>query len=514
MFIGFLPIFVSRNYKMIYPMKTIKKFLSVFSIALLGGIAAITVDHFYSNKQYQITAEANLRNPTPVKFVGLSSNNSMPECNVSFVTAASKSVPAVVHIQSKVEMEGQPTYNSLWDYFNGNGQPSKLQGMVSGSGVIVSSDGYIVTNNHVIEEAGKIEVTLADRQTYTAKVIGKDPATDLALLKIDAKNLPYLEYGNSDDAQVGQWVLAVGNPYNLTSTVTAGIISAKGRNIDMLPGDPARKLYPVESYLQTDAAVNPGNSGGALVNTDGTLVGINSAIASNTGSFTGYSFAIPVNLVKKVVADMLQYGGTVQRAFLGVSISNVDADLAKNAGLNSTEGVYVNGTEENGAAQMAGIQKGDVILKIGDQPVNDVANLEEQIGKYRPGNKITITISRDNKTMDIPVELRNLDGNTSVVKPNAEPTEIVVNELGASFAPVSSSEKQKLHIENGVKVANITEGKLSGVGIGKGFIITKIDHQNVNSPEEVQKIIENKTGGILVEGIYPNGMRAYYAFGM
>jgi serine protease Do len=495
-------------------MKTFGRFLSTLSIALLGGVGALTINHFYNEKQYQWASESQLRNRTPVKFVGLSSNAPMPENNVSFITAAQKSVPTVVHIQSKVAMEGQPTYNSMWDYLYGNPHRNRMEGMVSGSGVIVSADGYIVTNNHVVEEAGKIQVTLSDRQTYMAKVVGKDPQTDLALLKIDAKDLPYIEYGNSDETQVGQWVLAVGNPYNLTSTVTAGIISAKGRNIDMLPSDPMNKMYPIESYIQTDAAVNPGNSGGALVNTDGQLVGINSAIASNTGSYTGYSFAIPVNLVRKVVADMVQYG-TVQRAFLGVTIRNVDAELAKNEGLNNAEGVYIDSVSPSGAAETAGIKSGDVVTKIGDQPVNDVASLEEQIGKYRPGDKINITISRSNKTMDIPVTLRNLDGNTSVVKPAEANTSIkAIEELGASFAIVPKSEMEKLHISNGVKVTELGQGKLSGIGVEKGFIITKLNHERVSSPDDIQKVINKSSGGLLVEGIYPNGMKAYYAFGI
>jgi Do/DeqQ family serine protease len=493
-------------------MKAIKKFLSLFSIAILGGVAAISLNHYYEGKQYDWSAEEQLRNPTPVKFVGYKSN--IPEASVDFVSAAKRSVPAVVHITSEVNMGGSTGYNSIWDYFYGNGHPNHMEGMVSGSGVIVSSDGYIVTNNHVVDDGGKIQVTLSNKQKFIAKVIGKDPATDLALLKIEAKDLPYMEYGNSDDAQVGQWVLAVGNPFNLTSTVTAGIISAKGRNIDILPNDPDHKLYPIEAYIQTDAAVNPGNSGGALVNTDGQLIGINSAIESTTGAYAGYSFAIPVNLVRKVVADMLQYG-TVQRAFIGVSIKDIDADFAKNEGLKSTEGVYVNAVQPKGAAENAGIKSGDVIIKVGDQTVNDVSGLEEQVGRYRPGDRISVTVNRNGNTMEIPVMLRNMDGNTSLTKAEVIPTASNIDELGASFSPVPSNEKEKLHIKNGVKVSGVENGKLSSVGIENGFIITKIDHQEVSSAEDVKKIIENKSGsGVLVEGIYPNGTRAYYAFGI
>jgi len=491
-------------------MKTFKKFISVFSIALLGGIASLAIDHYYIQKHNNWLAESNIKNPLPIKFVGL--GNSTTEATTNFVTAAQKAVPAVVHVKSKVEMQDNRGYNSIWDYMNGNQRQGMVEGMVTGSGVIISADGYIVTNNHVIDQAGKIEVTLSDRHTYIAKVVGKDPETDLALLKIDATNLPFMEYGNSDEMQVGQWVLAVGNPYNLTSTVTAGIISAKGRNIDILPNasEQAKNLYPIESYIQTDAAVNPGNSGGALVNTDGQLIGINSAIASNTGSYTGYSFAIPVNLVRKVVADLLQYG-TVQRAFLGVTIRTVDDDIAKSAGLNSTNGIYVDAVTPNGAAEAAGLKEGDVITKIGDQGVNDVAGLEEQIGRMRPGDKVTITLNRDNKQMEIPVLLRNIDGNTSKVAAAESPSSLT--SLGAAFSTASKEELTKLGLENGVKVVQLDNGKLRAIGIQEGFIITKVDHQRVSSAGDIEKILQNKSGGILVEGVYPNGTRAYYAFG-
>jgi len=492
-------------------MKTIKKFLSVFAIALIGGVAALTVNHYFQAKSANYFAEVPIRNPASVKFVGLKSM--LPENNTDFVNAAKKAVPAVVYIESAIKMQGEASYNSLWDFFYGPQQPNTVEGEVSGSGVIVSSDGYIVTNDHVIDGAGKIEVTLNNRKKYIAKVIGKDLGTDLALLKIDAQNLPYMEYGNSDGLQVGQWVLAVGNPYNLTSTVTAGIVSAMGRNMDMLPREIASKqINPIESYIQTDAAVNPGNSGGALVNTDGQLVGINSAIASNTGSYTGYSFAIPVNLVRKVVADMLQYGN-VQRAYIGVSIKNVDEDMAKAAGLSTINGAYVDSVLPGGAAESAGIRQGDIILKIGDQDVNDVSGLQEQVGGYRPGDKINVTLVRNGRQMETLVTLRNMDGTTDVVKPAAASSNLVA-ELGASLAPITDGEKQRLNLEGGAKVAQLADGTLKDIGVRKGFIITKLDHQKVNSPEDVQNILHEKSGGVLVEGVYPDGMRAYYAFGI
>jgi len=493
-------------------MKTIRNFLAVFTIALLGAGTALIIDHFYLNKNARYAAEQFIRNPMPVKFAEL--HSALPETNMDFVSAAQKGVPAVVYIESKVRMEGERTYNSIWDYFYGQSQPNIVEGQVSGSGVIVSADGYIVTNNHVVDEAGKIEITLSDRKKYIAKVIGKDPETDLALLKIDATNLPYIEYGNSDELQVGQWVLAVGNPYNLTSTVTAGIVSAKGRNIDILPREIAsHKIYPIESYIQTDAAVNPGNSGGALINTSGQLVGINSAIASNTGSYTGYSFAIPVNLVRKVVADLLQYGN-VQRAFIGANIENVDEDMAKKAGLNNMNGVYINSTIPRGAAQSADIRKGDIIIKIGDQDVNDVSNLEELVGRYRPGDKVNVTLMRNGQQMEVPITLRNLDGTTAVGTAVSNATVEVIDEFGASLVPLSGEEKQHFNIDGGAKVAKLNEGPFEGVGVQRGFIITKINHKKIKSPQDVRTILDEKSGDILVEGIYPNGMRVAYEFEM
>lgn len=493
-------------------MKTIKKLLAVFAIALTGGVAALTIEHYYLNEKSDYLSEAAIRNPAPVEFTGL--KTTPPEDNMNFISAAQKGIPAVVYIQSDVQMQGERTYNSIWDYFYGQSQPNIIRGEVSGSGVIVSSDGYIVTNNHVVDEAGKIEVTLSDKKQYVAKVIGKDPETDLALLKIDATNLPYIQYGNSDDLQIGQWVLAVGNPYNLTSTVTAGIVSAKGRNIDILPReDASRPMYPIESYIQTDAAVNPGNSGGALLNTSGELVGINSAIASNTGSFTGYSFAIPVNLVRKVVADLLQYG-KVQRAFIGVNISDISDQLAKNQGLNTMNGAYVDSVLPGGAANSAGIRQGDVILKIGDQDVNDVSGLEELVGQHRPGDVVNVTVIRNNEQMVVPVTLRNLDGTTAVVMPSESSGMVAISQLGASLAPLSGQEKQRLNLEGGAKVAQLNAGTLRDIGVRKGFIITKIDHQKVSSPQDVKNILDQTSGGVLVEGVYPNGMQAYYAFGM
>jgi serine protease Do len=413
----------------------------------------------------------------------------------------------VVHVKTY----GTPTYNPFNDPFGGffgNQSPRGGQQQTgSGSGVIVTSDGYIVTNNHVVSSTGdvaeKVEVTLNNNRAYTARVIGTDPSSDLALLKIDEKELPFIAYGNSDELKVGEWVLAVGNPFNLTSTVTAGIVSAKARNINILQGQ-----NKIESYIQTDAAVNPGNSGGALVNTRGELVGINSAIASPTGSYSGYSFAIPVNIVRKVMDDLAEFG-TVQRGFIGVSIRDVDSKLAQEIGLKEIKGIYVAGLTEGGAAKQAGIREGDVITKVGEVEVNSMPELQEQVGRFRPGDKVGVTVLRDNKEQLYLVTLRNNEGNTSIMKVSP-----AVNMLGGTFQEVTKDEKNNLGISSGVKVSKLNTGKLKAAGIREGFIITSIDHKAVRSTGDVEAALKDKQGGVLIEGVYPNGMRGYYGFGM
>lgn len=423
-----------------------------------------------------------------------------------FTEAAEATVPTVVHV--KTTYARQQGYGSqFFDPFNffwGNPAPQQMpQQQATGSGVIISEDGYIVTNNHVVENAEEVSVTLDDKTTYTAKVIGADPSTDLALLKVEAKGLPYSSYGNSDNVRVGEWVLAVGNPFNLTSTVTAGIVSAKARNIHILPD----QKFPIESFIQTDAAVNPGNSGGALVNTHGDLIGINAAIASNTGSYSGYSFAIPVNIVKKVVDDLLEFG-SVQRGFIGVSIRDLDAEFAKEKSIKTLSGVYVNGLTTGGAAATAGLEEGDIITAINGVNIKSSPELQEQVGRYRPGDKIAVTVIRDNETKTIPVVLRNREGTTKVVRNEA------VNLLGASLEEASESELGKLGLEHGVKVKELQTGKLKSAGLREGFIITSIDNREVKSTTDVTEYLQSKKGGVLIEGIYPNGMQAYYGFGM
>jgi serine protease Do len=486
-----------------------KKILSVFAIAAIGGLTSLGLNHLLQDSAS--TPASMLGYKAPVNYVNMPVG---PESNIDFTTAADLSVHAVVHVKTTYPIESAQNQLYMYDPFRdffGQRSPQRQEAPVAtGSGVIVSQDGYIVTNNHVVDGADKIEITLNDKRSYLADVIGKDPTTDLALLKIKETDLPFIAYGNSDNVKVGEWVLAVGNPFNLTSTVTAGIISAKGRNINILENDPSKGQFPIESFIQTDAAVNPGNSGGALVNTKGELVGINSAIASNTGSYTGYSFAIPVNMARKVVSDLLEFG-EVQRAFMGVSIADLDAKLAKEKSINEIKGVYVKGLSAGGSGEEAGIKEGDVITKIGDVEVNNVPELQEQISRFRPGNKITVTLKRNNQEKTLPIVLKNKNGNTDVVeKQKVE----VVSALGATFQSIDDNDMKNLGISNGLKINKLNPGKLLSAGIKEGFIITNVDKKKINSIEDIKTALETKKGGVLIEGIYPNGMRAYYGFGM
>lgn len=479
----------------------IKNFFGAIMIAAMGGVAGVT---FYkATNNNEVLNSKTISGKQQVSLVNF--NGSAGVATTNFIEAAEKTVPAVVYVKTTypVNNTGNYFFDPFRDFFYGNPQNRPVP-QSTGSGVIVSDDGYIVTNNHVVDNAAKVEVTLDDKRTFTAKVVGTDPSTDLALLKIEEKNLPFIPYGNSDDVKIGEWVLAVGNPFNLTSTVTAGIVSAKARNIHILDN----QNFPLESFIQTDAAVNPGNSGGALVNTNGDLVGINSAIASNTGTYAGYSFAIPVNIVKKVMDDLLEYGN-VQRGFIGVSIRDIDQKFADDKGLKTLNGVYVQGLTEGGAAETAGIKAGDIITKIGGVSVTTSTELQAQVGRYRPGDKIAVTLLHDDTEKELNVVLRNNQGSTKLVK-NDE----VVNILGAEFSQPSNDDMNRLGIASGVKISKLGPGKLRSAGIKDGFIITKVDNQKINSSTELTKALQAKKGGVLIEGIYPDGLRAYYGFGL
>lgn len=484
-----------------------KRLVSTVLVASLGGLIALTANDIVRSKEKKQTAVNNTAsNVTLANFTG----NALGGVNTDFTTAAEKSLNAVVHIKTIAERSNNLNYDPFAEWFfghRGNSQPNIQQG--SGSGVIISTDGYIVTNNHVIQGADKIEVVLNDKRSYIAEVIGTDPNTDVALLKIQEKELPFLNYGNSDVVKIGEWVLAVGNPFNLNSTVTAGIISAKGRN-NILAG----KSNPVESFLQTDAAVNPGNSGGALVNTNGDLIGINTAIASNNGTYQGYSFAIPVNIVKKIVSDLSEFGA-VQRAYLGVNIRDIDAKFAEEANLKQLKGVYVQGITEGGSASDAGIEAGDVITKIQDAPVSSVSELQEQISKFRPGNKIDVTLIRNTKELHVATTLKGLENTTNIVR-KAEVKRSSIGSLGATFEEMNLEDLSKLKLQNGVKVSKLSDGRLYRAGIKEGFIITNIDKKKITSFTDLEKILsaKNSGDGVLIEGVYPNGMRAYVGFGM
>lgn len=483
-----------------------KQTFGYLATALVGGLLALAVhDRYMAPDRTAGIAQQQ----APVKFVNLPGPAGTSVVAPDFTDAAEKSVNAVVHVTTKAVMQQRDPFA---DFFWGGGgrqmQQREVQG--AGSGVIISDDGYIVTNNHVVEGADQIQVHLNDKRQYDATVIGRDPSTDIALIKIDAKELPTLTYANSDEVRVGQWVLAVGNPMNLTSTVTAGIVSAKARNINILQYDQSRDVFPIESFIQTDAAVNPGNSGGALVDSNGDLIGINSAIASTTGAYTGYSFAVPSNIVRKVAGDLMEFG-SVQRAYIGVSISDVDPDLAKEIGLDKPQGVFVKGLTDGGAAADAGMRNGDVIIKVGNIDVNNVPQLQEQIGKFRPGDQVTVTVLREGKERVMDMKLRGREGSTTVA---ARKENDISSVLGAEMISASHEELKALRLESGVKVVAINGGKLRSSGIREGFIITRIDQMPVKEPKDVLRALDDKRGGVLIEGVYPNGMRAYYGLGV
>lgn len=478
--------------------KNLITFVLLVAAAFVGG--SISAYFINPSKQYS-TEESKEKNP---KFIHKASLPGVPVNTVNFTEAAGSSLESVVHVKTITEVKSGNYYDPF-SFFFGDRVPRNYppqQG--SGSGVIISGDGFIVTNNHVINGADKISVTLHDKREFEATLIGTDATTDLALLKIEQNNLNMIPFGNSDQIQIGEWVLAVGNPFNLTSTVTAGIVSAKARNINIIP-----EQSSIEAFIQTDAAVNPGNSGGALVNTSGELVGINTAIASTTGAYAGYSFAIPVNIVKKVVDDLAEFG-MVQRAYIGVGIQDVDTKIAKEKELDLPKGIYINKLTEGGAALAAGLEIGDVIVEVNKIQVDNVAQLLEQIGRYRPGDKIQLNVIRDGKEKEFFIVLKNRMGNTKLIKNDLEVFEL----LGAELKPAEPKDLVNLKIKSGIKVTAVSDGKLKSAGIREGFIITSVNNTPVENPEELNKLIKSSKGGVLIGGFYPNGVSAYYGIGI
>jgi len=442
-------------------------------------------------------------------------NNKTGSGPVDFTDAASAAIPATVHIKTKTVRtvsNNLPKRNPFSDLFgldpddffgNGNGMRT-LPEMASGSGVIISNDGYIVTNNHVVDGADEVTVTLSNRKSFKAKVIGADPSSDLAVIKIDAQGLPFLLYGNSDDVKIGQWVLAVGYPLTLETTVTAGIVSAKGRTLDI---NRRQSNTPVESFIQTDAAVNPGNSGGPLINPEGQLIGINSAIASPTGSYAGYSFTIPVNIVKKVVSDIMKFG-TPQRAFLGITYPRDDMsdEQKKEQGIKEGDGVYVIDVTADGAAFNAGVKKGDIITRVNGVPVATGAEMVGQIATFSPGDKISLTYRRDGKDNTVSLVLRNNAGTTSVVRTS------IMDKLGGQLVTLSKKDAADLDLKGGVIVKSITEnGLLDKSRIQTGFIILKANGQEVKTVDDLQKILEKASGTVKLEGVFA-GYEGVYSY--
>ncbi len=478
-----------------------KKYTGYFIAAFMGGMIALGSYLLISPQQEDVFREASLDENMPVYQTSDSYTASKQIVAPDFGAAADKTVNAVVHIKTEYK-RSESQYNDFFEFFGGG---SAYPPTASGSGVIIDDNGYIVTNNHVVEAADKITVTLNDKRTFEAEVVGLDPNTDLGLIRIEAANLPYLSMGNSDELSVGEWVLAVGNPFNLTSTVTAGIVSAKARNINILG-----RRSAIESFIQTDAAVNRGNSGGALVNTKGELVGINAAIASNTGSYAGYSFAIPVNIARKVINDLKEYG-IVQRAYIGVTIRELTGALAREHGIKDMNGVYVDGVEEDGAAEDAGLKSGDVIVAVDGKPVNSSGRLLELIAQYNPGDGVKVSYIRDNKRKSVELILEGMHGETRVM-PKEELN--VMTMLGASLRELDKDQLDKHGLDFGIQVTELGVGKLQSAGVREGFIITSVDREKVKSVDEFKKILSGKEGGVLLEGIYPNGMRAYYGFGL
>lgn len=496
------------------------KSISTYIVVALVSIGATygTYTVLENNRNYSSADSYNYGHEFDQKGVQLASLTA--DGYPDFTKAAENSTHAVVHIKSTVKAQasqgqGRQRMIDPFEYFFGDGgrggqdfgSPQPSVGF--GSGVIISKDGYVVTNNHVIDKADEIEVTLNDNSKYKAKLIGTDPQTDIALLKIEGKEFTYIPFGNSDNLKVGEWVLAVGNPFNLTSTVTAGIVSAKGRG-----GIGAGNRGDIQSYIQTDAAINRGNSGGALVNTNGELVGINTAIYSQTGDFAGYGFAVPISIAGKVVADIKEYGA-VQRAVLGIEIMDVAnakesyPDKTKDVKVN--EGVFVGGFAEFSPAKQAGMEEGDVVTSINGIKVRTVSELQDQVNRFRPGDKIKVEALRGGASKSFDVTLKNNAGNTTVVKKGDG-----IASVGAAFKELSAEKKKQLGISYGVEVAGVDNaGKFHKEGITKGFIIQKINNQPISTAEEVEKMITSIANSqdkvLFISGITANGTRKYYA---
>ena len=469
------------------------------SLLVLGGYSLwngsrknIVIEHVDSSPvQKALFTLDDQGNPVPLDFTGI----------------AEKSVSAVVHIVSTSGISGQKA-EIYEDPFGRRFRVPNNPSVGSGSGVIINAEGFIVTNNHVINGAEDLEVTLNDKRKFKAKLIGSDPQTDIAVIKIDGNDLSTLKFTNSDLVKVGQWVLAVGNPFNLTSTVTAGIVSAKGRDIALMD----RSQGGIESFIQTDAAINPGNSGGALVDLNGNLVGINTAIASKTGSYAGYGFAVPANIASRVVSDLIQYGST-QRGYLGVSVASLESPDAKKQGIKLTEGALISNVTTNSAAEKAGIKPNDVVIAINDRKVASSADLLEIVGSHRIGDEIKVKINRSGTEKEFKVKLQNLEGTVASLRAPESRDEFALS-LGADLKELGKEEAAELGLKGGVVVANLRPGLLADHDMEEGFIITHIDKKQVTKPSEVIEILRKNIDGSLITGVYPGSdQRIFYGIG-
>lgn len=457
----------------------------------LSALLAIVVYHFIIGPTVK---EVVVREEVPVRYSNFATPSGETGIHLAaapsdFIEAAQKVTGCVVNIRAT-------TGSSGYDFWSRDSE-----GASTGSGVIISSEGYIVTNNHVIENAKKIEVTLNDKRTYAADIIGVDPSTDLGLLKIKATSLPYVKFADSDNTRIGEWVMAIGNPFNLTSTVTAGIVSAKGRNIEILEGRDA-----IESFIQTDAAVNPGNSGGALVNTEGDLVGINTAIITRSGRYEGYSFAVPSNLVKKVINDLREFG-KVQRGYLGVDIADVNPQIADQLGLKDVEGIYISKVRKNSGAEEGGLMAQDVITHINGIKVRTVPEMQEQVARLRPGNSLSVEFIRKNERKKASIVLKDQYNLTALS--SSKETDLL-RDLGFELRDLNSDEKRKMKV-SGVKVVSVVRGsKIDRTNMDPGYIITKVNDQKITSIGDLTRVLERASGKIMLEGIYENYQGEYY----
>ena len=468
--------------------------------ALAGGLTAYAVVKMVLPEQGTEIVQATM-DGARFRTVSLTQDN-WPD----FTYAAESAVDAVVYVKVSATQTMQQAPSSIFDFFFGfpqQGAPQQREKVGSGSGVIIREDGYIVTNNHVIEGATKIEVTLNNNQTYQATLVGTDPATDVALLKIEANGLPVVPFGDSDKLRLGEWVIAIGSPYDLRSTITAGIVSAKGRSMPNYSGE-----FKIESFIQTDAAVNPGNSGGALVDKAGNLVGINTAIISQTGSYAGYSFAVPVNIVKKIVYDLMDYG-SVQRAVLGITMQEIDDKIADELKLSSRNGVYIVEVSKSGAADKAGIKAGDVLIAIDSTMLTNSASVQEAVSRFSPGDEAVVTVIRDGKQKKLDVKFKGTAKENGTKSDDGS-----VAFYGSSIKAASEETLAKLGIKNGVEIVELGPGKLMEAGATEGFVIQYVNDHPVKTPEDIIEIVKKSKRTVFIEGTTPSGRTGYFGFGV